>query len=63
MEFDKLDEILPRFSGEVSVGSCVAVGHSISSYAGKKDDEEKLGAKAHLGTNVLFVILLGTPIA
>lgn len=63
MEFEKLNEILPPFHGEVPVGSCVAVGHSISLYAGKKEDEEKSGTKAHLGTNVLFVILLGTPIA
>jgi hypothetical protein len=61
VEFGKLDSIFPRFSSEVPVGSCVAVGHSVSTYIGKKDDEEKFGTKTHLTTNVLFVILLGTP--
>jgi hypothetical protein len=61
IEFEKLDDIFLRFEGEVPVGSCVAVGHSVTSYVGKKDDEERLGTKIHLGTNVLFVIVFGTP--
>lgn len=61
VDFDKLDGCFSRFDGEVPVGSCVAVGHSLSSYIGKKDDEEKLGTNVHLGTNVLFVVVLGTP--
>lgn len=59
--FDNLGSIFPSFEGEIPKGSCVAVGHSISSYVGKKDDEAKLGTSVHLATNLLFVIVFGTP--
>lgn len=62
VDFDNLDVNFPRFDGEIPIGSCVAVGHSVSTYIGKKDDEEKLGTKIHLATNVLFVILFGSPL-
>jgi hypothetical protein len=39
----------------------MAVGHSISTYVGKKADEEKLGTNINLATNVLFVIVFGSP--
>lgn len=61
VDFDRLDDHFPRFEGEVPVGSCVAVGHSMTTYIGKGDDETKFGTKIHLGTNVLFVIVFGTP--
>ena len=61
IKFEDLDGVFSRFEGEIPYGSCVAVGHSISSYVGKKDDEEKIGTKIHLATNVLFVIVFGTP--
>lgn len=61
IEFENLDGIFPRFSGEVPNGSCVAVGHSVSTYFGKKEDEERSGAKVNLVTNVLFVVVFGTP--
>lgn len=53
--FECLEDTFPRFEGEVPVGSCVAVGHSVSSYLGRKADN------IHLATNVLFVIVFGTP--
>lgn len=59
VDFVNLDRVFPCFEGEVPIGSCVAVGHSVSSYIGKKDDEEKLGTKVHLATNVLFIIIFG----
>ena len=61
VNFDALDGNFPRFKGEVPIGSCVAVGHSISTYVGKKADEEKLGTNINLATNVLFVIVFGSP--
>ena len=62
-DFDNLPESFPRFDEEIPIGSCVVIGHSISTYPGKKDDAERLGTDIHLATNVLFVILLGTPLA
>lgn len=62
MDFENLDNTFPRFNGEIPVGSCIAIGHSISTYVGKKDDEERLGTNVHLATNVLFVIVFGTPL-
>ena len=61
MEFEKLDKTFPSFNGEIPIGSCVAVGHSVSTYIGKKEDEERLGTSVHLATNVLFVIIFGIP--
>ena len=62
LDFDNLEAIFPRFEGEIPIGSCIAVGHSISSYIGKQEDEERLGTKIHLATNMLFVIVFGTPL-
>jgi hypothetical protein len=61
VNFDNLDIIFPRFDGEIPIGSCVAVGHSISSYIGKKDLDDG-DTKIHLATNVLFVIIFGIPL-
>lgn len=62
IDFDDLESTFPRFDGEIPIGSCVAVGHSISTYLGKEEDREKYGTKVHLTTNVLFVILFGMPV-
>jgi len=62
IDFDNLSETFPTFEedSEVPVGSCVAVGHSVSTYLGKKDDQS--GEKDfNLATNVLFVIVFGVP--
>ncbi|KAF8800678.1 hypothetical protein BYT27DRAFT_7116907 [Phlegmacium glaucopus] len=56
-DFDNLQNIFPTFNGEIPIGSCVAVGHSVSSYLGKKTDVTNV----HLATNILFVIVFGTP--
>jgi hypothetical protein len=61
IDFEHFDDIFPRFEGEIPTGSCVVVGHSVSSYIGKKDDEEKFGTNIHLATNLLFVVVFGTP--
>jgi hypothetical protein len=58
-DLDKLEDILPRFDGEVPAGSCIAVGHSMSSYTSKKDDGNI--TNVNLGTSILFVIVVGTP--
>jgi hypothetical protein len=58
-DLDKLEDILPRFDGEVPAGSCIAVGHSVSSYTSKKDDGNI--TNVNLGTSILFVIVVGTP--
>jgi len=57
INFEDLPKSLPAFEGEVPVGSCVAVGHSISSYPGKKTGEDDIS----FATNVLFVIVFGVP--
>jgi hypothetical protein len=58
IDFDNIP--FPRLKGEVPIKSCVAVGHSISTYV-KADDQEKYGTNDHLSTNVLFVIVFGSP--
>ncbi len=60
IDFENIGRSFPQFQGEVPAGSCVAVGHSISTYPGKTGDYEKYGASFHLSTNVLFVIVFGT---
>jgi hypothetical protein len=58
IDFDNIP--FPRLMGEVPIRSCVAVGHSISTYV-KADGQEKHGTNDHLSTNVLFVIVFGSP--
>jgi hypothetical protein len=60
VDFDNLRDTFPTFKGEVPVGSCVAVGHSVSSYVGKKGRTEEEN-NTNLATNVLFVIVFGVP--
>jgi hypothetical protein len=59
-DLGQLDNILPTFQGEVPIGSCVAVGHRLSSYV-KSDNKASKSTSVNLGTNLLFVIVLGTP--
>ena len=58
VDFANLERNFPTFEGEVPLGLCVAIGHSLSTYKGKAGDD---GTKTNLATNVLFVIVFGTP--
>lgn len=62
-DLDKLQDLLPRFDGEVPAGSCVAVGHSVSSYISKRADKVHHDDRTNinLSTSILFVIVFGTP--
>lgn len=60
VDFGNLSDTFPRFEEEIPSGSCIAVGHSITSYRGKKSDKTQ-DMEMHLGTNILFVILFGVP--
>lgn len=57
VDFEYLDGSFPRFDGGIPVGSCVAVGHGVSSYIGMEDDVEKFGTKLCLA----FVVVFGSP--
>jgi hypothetical protein len=62
VNFEALEGTFPHFDGEVPVGSCVAVGHSISAYVRNKDQGGvKRETDANLGSNILFVMVFGTP--
>ncbi|KAJ6470778.1 hypothetical protein C8R47DRAFT_751799 [Mycena vitilis] len=55
----RLDEVLPPFIGEVPFGSFIVVGYTCSVYnAAVSGSSERV---AHLGCNVLWVIVCGTP--
>ena len=56
----RLGDSLPTFQGEVPIGSCVAVGHRLSSYV-KSDNKAPKPTSVNLGTNLLFVIVLDMP--
>ena len=60
IDFDDLSQTFPTFEGEVPIGSCAAVGHSVSTYFGKKKDQAS-EKNVNLATNVLFVIVFGVP--
>jgi hypothetical protein len=60
VDFEELSSTFPKFEKEVPIGSCVAVGHSVSSYPGKKGDPGNEN-NTNLATNILFVILFGVP--
>ncbi|KAJ7654008.1 hypothetical protein DFH06DRAFT_1133587 [Mycena polygramma] len=52
-DLDHLDQVLPRFSGEVPFGSFVVVGYTLSGYQGlRSGSTDKV---AHLGCNVVQV--------
>ncbi|KAJ7169024.1 hypothetical protein C8R46DRAFT_1218391 [Mycena filopes] len=59
-DLGKLDQILPRFSGEIPFSSFIVVGYTASSYQGARSgSNEKV---AQLGCNLLWVIVCGTPV-
>jgi len=60
VDFDDLSKTFPTFEKEVPIGSCVAVGHSMSTYPGKKGDPSNEN-NTNLATNILFVIIFGVP--
>ncbi|KAJ7640376.1 hypothetical protein DFH06DRAFT_1137830 [Mycena polygramma] len=58
-DLGRLDEVLPPFIGEVPFGSFISVGYTCSVYnAAVSGTNERA---AHLGCNVLWVIVCGTP--
>ncbi|KAK7012657.1 hypothetical protein R3P38DRAFT_3209267 [Favolaschia claudopus] len=55
-----LDASLPKWTGgEIPIASFVVVGYSVASYMGKAQGVE--GRTMHVGSNILWVILCGTP--
>ncbi|KAJ7085286.1 hypothetical protein C8R44DRAFT_752885 [Mycena epipterygia] len=60
-DLSRLEKVLPKFNGtEVPVGSFVVVGYTCSSYnATLSNSTERV---PHLGCNILWVIVCGTPI-
>lgn len=58
-DIDLLDKKLPLFVGEVPFGSFIVVGYTCSTYqANLSGSNERV---AHLGCNILWVIVCGTP--
>jgi hypothetical protein len=59
-DLDKIADVLPSFTGEIPFGSFVVVGYTASVY------KATLGGGServpHLGCNILWVIVCGTPI-
>ncbi|KAJ7028254.1 hypothetical protein C8F04DRAFT_1237675 [Mycena alexandri] len=59
-DLGRLDQVLPRFAGEIPFSSFIVVGYTASSYqAARSGSTEKV---AQLGCNVLWVIVCGTPV-
>ncbi|KAJ7642478.1 hypothetical protein DFH06DRAFT_1137488 [Mycena polygramma] len=59
-DLGRLDEVLPRLSGEIPFGSFVVVGYTLSSYQGvRSGSSDKV---AHLGCNIVWAIVCGTPV-
>ncbi|KAJ6462305.1 hypothetical protein C8R47DRAFT_1240291, partial [Mycena vitilis] len=56
LDLDRLDEVLPKFSGEIPFGSFVVVGYTLSEYQGLRSGSTN--KVAHLGCNVVWVIRL-----
>ncbi|KAJ7024534.1 hypothetical protein C8F04DRAFT_1270228 [Mycena alexandri] len=56
----RLDQVLPRFSGEIPFSSFVVVGYSASSYQGPRSGSNE--RVAQLGCNLLWIIVCGTPV-
>ena len=47
--------LLPRFQGEIPVGSCVVVGYTVNTFTKSGDNLKSVSF------NIQFVIVLGTP--
>ncbi|KAJ7709295.1 hypothetical protein B0H16DRAFT_1745939 [Mycena metata] len=59
-DLPRLDQVLPRFAGEVPFSSFIVVGYSASCYqAARSGSAEKV---SQLGCNILWVIVCGTPV-
>jgi hypothetical protein len=61
VNFENISGLFPRFEGDIPSGSCIAVGHSLTSYVGKKSNKTEDDAQVQLGTNILFAIVFGVP--
>ncbi|KAJ7131531.1 hypothetical protein C8R43DRAFT_957028 [Mycena crocata] len=58
-DLGRLDDVLPRFNGEVPFASFIVVGYTVSAYQSTlSGGTEKV---SHLGCNLLWVIVIGTP--
>jgi hypothetical protein len=55
VDFENLSDTFPNFDREISVGLCIAVSHSMTSYSEEKGG--KNDTNLNLGTNILFVII------
>ncbi|KAJ7615629.1 hypothetical protein DFH06DRAFT_1343597 [Mycena polygramma] len=58
-DLDRLVEVLPLFHGEVPVGSFTVVGYTCSYY--KRAINGSTGQVPHVGLNILWLIVCGTP--
>jgi hypothetical protein len=58
-DLDKIADVLPLFTGEIPFSSFVVIGYTVSAY------KAALGVGServpHLGCNILWVIVCGTP--
>ena len=59
VNFENINDLFPRFEGDIPSGLCIAVGHSLMSYGGKKSDNTEGDAQVHLRTNIFFPIIFG----
>ncbi|KAK6972180.1 hypothetical protein R3P38DRAFT_2812571 [Favolaschia claudopus] len=64
LDFDvllpSLDISLPKWTGgEIPIASFIVVGYSVASYMGKAQGVD--GRTMHIGSNILWVIICGTP--
>jgi hypothetical protein len=60
-QFGNISGLFPQFEGDISSGSCIAVGHSLTSYVGKKSGKTEDDAQVQLRTNIFFAIVFGIP--
>lgn len=52
-DLNRMNQLLPRFEGEIPQGSFVIVGYTASVY--------KKGEQVNLSCNIQWAVLLGTP--
>jgi hypothetical protein len=58
-DLERLSNLLPMFHGEIPFGSFIVVGYTCASYMATLSGSSQ--RVAHLGCNVLWVIVCGTP--
>jgi hypothetical protein len=61
VNFQNISGLFPRFEGDIPSGSCIAIGHSLTSYIGKKNDKTGDDAQVQLRTDIFFAIVSGVP--